>query len=103
MQVELIHVCTSDGLGLDGVLRTPQSNARDLPIDACIMVHGRGGNFYASGLFDEFAEGLLSGGCAVFRVNTRGAAGEVGLARTEQGWRNTARTTITMSSGTSPA
>ena len=62
MQVELIHVRTSDGLGLDGVLRTPQSNGRGLPIDACIMVHGRGGNFYAPGLFDEFAGELLKNG-----------------------------------------
>lgn len=83
-QVELVHVRTADGLGLDGALRLPEATGSTLPIDGCIMVHGRGGNFYGPGLFDDFGDGLLDRGCAVMRINTRGS-GEVGLARTETG------------------
>jgi len=36
------------------------------------MVHGTGGNFYSSTLFDSLAARLLELGCAVLRVNTRG-------------------------------
>ncbi|MCZ6633942.1 MAG: alpha/beta fold hydrolase [bacterium] len=85
MQVELVHTSTSDGLTLSGTLRRPQTSGSDLPIDACIFVHGRGGNFYASGLLEDCAVALLQAGCAVYRINTRGAAGEVGRAQTPTG------------------
>jgi pimeloyl-ACP methyl ester carboxylesterase len=43
-----------------------------LGIDACLLVHGTGGNFYGSTLFDSLAERLLAAGVAVLRINTRG-------------------------------
>ena len=85
MQVELIRVNTEDGLVLPGVLALPKKPGTDLPVDACILVHGRGGSFYSSGLPDDVGGALLEKGCAVFRINTRGGGGEVVFARTEGG------------------
>jgi pimeloyl-ACP methyl ester carboxylesterase len=69
--VDLVQVTTRDGVRLDGVLRMP-SSAAALAVDACCFIHGTGGNFYGSVLFDVLAEHLLGLGCAVLRVNTRG-------------------------------
>jgi alpha/beta superfamily hydrolase len=41
-------------------------------VDALCLVHGTGGNFYSSTLFDTLAERFLELGCAVLRINTRG-------------------------------
>jgi hypothetical protein len=52
MNVELIRVHTEDGIELEGILRQPASGVTSqLPIDAIIMHHGVGGNFYA--VFDR--------------------------------------------------
>jgi pimeloyl-ACP methyl ester carboxylesterase len=45
------------------------------PIDAICCIHGTGGNFYSSSLFDALAERCLEHGVAVLRVNTRGHDG----------------------------
>jgi dienelactone hydrolase len=50
------------------------------------VVHGTGGNFYSSTLFDGFAERLLALGCTVLRVNTRGHDG-ISSAWTARGGR----------------
>src|SRR5581483_8916205 len=50
------------------------------------LVHGTGGNFYSSTLFDTLAERLLSLGCGVLRVNTRGHDG-ISTAITQRGGR----------------
>jgi pimeloyl-ACP methyl ester carboxylesterase len=64
---------TRDGVRLDGSLQVPAAAAeRKLPVDALLFIHGTGGTFYSSTLFDSFAERFLQLGVAVLRVNTRG-------------------------------
>src|SRR5262245_52935145 len=70
MLVDLIHTTTRDGVRLDGMVQAPSSAGG--PLDAVVCVHGTGGNFYSSTLFDALAELLLSLGAGVLRVNTRG-------------------------------
>jgi alpha/beta superfamily hydrolase len=67
---DLMHVTTRDGVRLDGMFQ--QSADAAGPVDAACLVHGTGGNFYSSSLFDVLAARLLDMGCAVLRVNTRG-------------------------------
>src|SRR5262245_20709997 len=64
----------------------PQPGAGGLGVDGWIFVHGTGGNFYSSTLFDALAERLLALGTAVLRVNTRGHDG-ISTAITERGGR----------------
>ena len=71
MQVDLVQVTTRDGVRLDGAFQA-SSAASVLPLDAVCLVHGTGGNFYGSTLFDECAARLLELGCSVLRINTRG-------------------------------
>ncbi|MPZ50593.1 MAG: alpha/beta fold hydrolase [Dehalococcoidia bacterium] len=71
--IELVRVETADGVRLDGSLRRPDPGApASLAIDAVIMHHGVGGNFYASPYFGQVQESLAAQGCAVLRVNNRG-------------------------------
>ncbi|HZZ81766.1 MAG TPA: alpha/beta fold hydrolase [Gemmataceae bacterium] len=78
---------TRDGVRLDGMLQLPAADAtRQWPVDGLCFVHGTGGNFYASTLFDALAERCLQRGCAVLRVNTRGHDG-VSNAVTSKGGR----------------
>jgi dienelactone hydrolase len=74
--VDLVQTTTRDGLRLDGIYQAPaQIGAPAVGIDAFCLVHGTGGNFYGSTLFDSFAERFLGLGCGVLRVNTRGHDG----------------------------
>jgi pimeloyl-ACP methyl ester carboxylesterase len=71
--IDLVQTTTRDGIRLDGAFQMPTTtNASAFPLDAVCLVHGTGGNFYSSTLFDSFAERFLSLGCAVLRINTRG-------------------------------
>src|SRR5207253_10309659 len=71
--VDLVQVSTRDGLRLDGAFRSPAESVKNsLAVDALCFIHGTGGCFYTSMLFDGFAERFLELGCAVLRVNTRG-------------------------------
>lgn len=72
MQVELVRVETSDGLGLEGSMKRPEHPASSLGIDAVICHHGLSGNFYRPYLFDGIGDAFLREGCAVLRVNNRG-------------------------------
>jgi pimeloyl-ACP methyl ester carboxylesterase len=72
MLVDLVQTTTRDGLRLDGIFQPPAPNGSSLAVDSLCLVHGTGGSFYSSTLFDAFAERLLALGCAVLRVNTRG-------------------------------
>jgi pimeloyl-ACP methyl ester carboxylesterase len=83
--IDLVQVTTRDGVRLDGSWQTPPSPAAPA-LDAACLVHGTGGNFYSSTLFDAFAEHLLQHGCAVLRVNTRGHDG-ISTAVTAAGGR----------------
>lgn len=87
MLVDLVQTTTRDGVRLDGAFQTPpQAGAGPVAVDAFCLVHGTGGNFYSSTLFDGLAERLLSLGCAVLRMNTRGHDG-VSTAQTTEGGR----------------
>jgi pimeloyl-ACP methyl ester carboxylesterase len=72
MLVDLVQTTTADGVRLDGAFQTPTVGKAALGLDALCFVHGTGGNFYSSTLFDGLAERLLQLGCGVLRVNTRG-------------------------------
>jgi pimeloyl-ACP methyl ester carboxylesterase len=85
MFVELVQTTTRDGLRLDGAFYPPgNSGSSSLPVDAFCFLHGTGGNFYSSSLFDDLGERLRALGSAVLRVNTRGHD-SVSTAQTEQG------------------
>jgi pimeloyl-ACP methyl ester carboxylesterase len=71
MLVDLIQVTTRDGVRLDGMYQSPLGE-RPIAVDAVCLVHGTGGSFYSSTLFDVLGERLLALGCGVLRVNTRG-------------------------------
>jgi alpha/beta superfamily hydrolase len=72
MLVDLVQTTTRDGVRLDGIYQPPATASAALRLDAVCMVHGTGGSFYSSSLFDGFAERFLQSGVAVLRVNTRG-------------------------------
>jgi alpha/beta superfamily hydrolase len=76
LAIDLVQAWTADGLRLDGSYQVPAAGgASPIAADAFCLVHGTGGNFYNSTLFDCFAERLLQLGSAVLRVNTRGHDG----------------------------
>ncbi len=87
MLVDLVQTTTRDGVRLDGVFSAPSSSGSSaLGVDAFCFLHGTGGNFYSSSLFDDLGERLRALGCGVLRVNTRGHDG-VSTASTDQGGR----------------
>jgi pimeloyl-ACP methyl ester carboxylesterase len=85
MPVDLVQTTTRDGVRLDGMLQMP-TVASTWPVEGLCFVHGTGGNFYGSTLFDTLAERCLQQGCAVLRVNTRGHDG-ISNAVTAKGGR----------------
>jgi pimeloyl-ACP methyl ester carboxylesterase len=85
MNVDLVQTTTRDGVRLDGMYQAPATPS-SLPVGAFCCVHGTGGNFYSSTLFDEIAARLLELGCGVLRVNTRGHDG-ISNAATSAGGR----------------
>ncbi len=50
----------------------PAGTTAQLPVDALLLVHGTGANFYASSLLDAVAEHFVARGAAALLVNTRG-------------------------------
>jgi dienelactone hydrolase len=72
MLVDLVQTTTRDGVRLDAVYQAPLSPGGALGLDAVILVHGTGGNFYSSTLFDALTERLFALGIGVMRINTRG-------------------------------
>jgi alpha/beta superfamily hydrolase len=83
--VDLIQTTTRDGVRLDGMFQQAPSIPGS-PVDAACFVHGTGGNFYSSTLFDFLGQQFLGTGCSVLRVNTRGHDG-ISTAVTERGGR----------------
>jgi alpha/beta superfamily hydrolase len=83
--VDLVQTTTRDGLRLDGMFQAA-SVSPAVRLDALCFVHGTGGNFYGSTLFDALAEWLLALGVSVLRVNTRGHDG-ISTAATPKGGR----------------
>lgn len=72
--VDLIQVRTRDEVRLDGIFQKAAlaGGPGAVPLDAVCCVHGTGGNFYSSSLFEFLSARLLALGCSVLRVNTRG-------------------------------
>jgi pimeloyl-ACP methyl ester carboxylesterase len=85
MLVDLVQTTTRDGVRLDGMFQAA-AVASTVPLDVLCFIHGTGGNFYSSTLFDALAERLLALGVGVLRVNTRGHDG-VSTAVTANGGR----------------
>jgi dienelactone hydrolase len=83
--VDLVQTTTRDGLRLDGTFQAA-SSAPALALDALCLVHGTGGNFYGSALFDALAERMQALGVGILRVNTRGHDG-ISTAQTARGGR----------------
>jgi pimeloyl-ACP methyl ester carboxylesterase len=87
MLVDLVQTVTRDGLRLDGAFQAaPDGAVPASGIDAFVFLHGTGGNFYSSTLFDSLAARLLEMGSGVLRVNTRGHDG-ISTAQTDRGGR----------------
>lgn len=73
MIVNLVRTITADGVRLDGALRSPDADATpDSPVDAWLLVHGTGANFYASSLLETIAGKMADRGIAALSANTRG-------------------------------
>lgn len=88
MLVDLVQTTTRDGVRLDGMLQMPiATTSRAWPLDAVCCIHGTGGNFYASTLFDDLGARCLEQGVAVLRVNTRGHDGVSNAVTTRGGRR----------------
>jgi alpha-beta hydrolase superfamily lysophospholipase len=86
--VDLVQITTRDGVRLDGAYQPPpRPGAAGLAVDALCFLHGTGGNFYSSTLFDPLAERLLDLGCGVLRANTRGHDLMCNTATTTEGKR----------------
>ena len=87
MLVDLVRANTADGVRLDGILLRPPAGAPKATVDAAIFVHGVGGNFYGSPLWDAVAPELLRRGIAAhaFRdlvlAQRAGSGGDAGRAR----------------------
>lgn len=75
MTTELLRVRTADGMTLDGCLNSPEvidrQGATDL-VEAWLLIHGTGGNFYSAGVLETFAAQMAGSGQETLRVNTRG-------------------------------
>ena len=71
VQVELVRVVTSDQLSLDGALQWAVGDSSGLlDLDAMILLHGVGSNFYGSTLMEGMAAALVASGVSALRVNT---------------------------------
>jgi len=66
---ELIRTTTQDGLQLQGLLATPEGEAKGV----VLLIHGLEGNFYENCFFDDVAQAVTEAGWAFAAVNTRGA------------------------------
>ena len=86
MHIDHVRTITRDGIHLDGSFQSSPATASGFPLDAICLIHGTGGNFYNSTLFDAFAERFLELGCSVLRVNTPGHDG-ISTAVTATGGR----------------
>ena len=72
-QVELVRATTEDQVRLEGALQTAAAdNGPPRQLDAMILLHGVGSNFYGSMLMESLAGALVQMGISALRVNTRG-------------------------------
>ena len=60
MLVDVVQTTTRDDVRLDGMLQTPPtSGPTAIAVDAFCLIHGTGGNFYSSSLFDGLSERFI--------------------------------------------
>jgi pimeloyl-ACP methyl ester carboxylesterase len=71
---QLVTTVTPDMVKLHGLFQPPHQTG-GLPVDAAIVLHGLGGNFYSSSLNLRLADALRQAGLAVLLANTRGHDG----------------------------
>ena len=84
MLVDLVNTKTSDDVTLSGIVLEPEQPRKDLAVDAIVMVHGSGGNFYLSPS-NPRAVKLRDMGIPAALFNTRGhdvVGGRAGKTRT---------------------
>ncbi|HEX4129414.1 MAG TPA: alpha/beta fold hydrolase [Pirellulales bacterium] len=73
MLVELVETKARDGVHLHGAYALAEEQAaRHSAIDAALLIHGTGSNFYASSLTNALVPRLRAAGIATLAVNTRG-------------------------------
>ena len=72
MHVELVRTVTRDGLRLDGAFKQARSADEGQRIDAAVLLHGVGGNFYSVRTLEPLIAKLHEIGVATLVVNTRG-------------------------------
>ena len=72
MIVDLITLTSEDGINLDGAVFEPSAGASPQgPVDAVLLIHGSGGNFYRTAT-KAMAEDLRNRGYACLALNTKG-------------------------------
>lgn len=72
-QVELVRTTTADQVRLDGALEVATVDSGSAQqLDAMILLHGVGSNFYGSILMESLAAAFVQAGITALRVNTRG-------------------------------
>ena len=72
MLVDLIRITAADGMELDGAFFAPETDAAPAgPIDAAMVIHGSGRNFYTPATAN-MANDLRNAGYAALTLNTRG-------------------------------
>ena len=72
MLVDLIRITAADGMELDGAFFAPEPGASPAgPIDAAMVIHGSGRNFYTPATAN-MANDLRNAGYAALALNTRG-------------------------------
>ena len=70
-QFELVNTVTSDGVKLHGLYQSSEAPPRTT-VDAAVVMHGLGGNFYGSSLNLRLADAMRDLGIAVVSGNNRG-------------------------------
>lgn len=76
MLVDLVRTTTPDGLRLDGALLVPEKSSEGIGAGRAILcLHGVGGSFYGSSLFEAVSPVLMQRGFALLWANTRGHDG----------------------------
>lgn len=89
MLVELVETTTRDGVTLHGAYQPAEASREPgtLPLDAVLLLHGVGSNFYGSPLLARLSAAFAQRGVSALRVNTRGHD-MISVARTAAGpWR----------------
>ena len=72
MLVDLIRITAADGMELDGAFFAPETDVAPAgPIDAAMVIHGSGRNFYTPATAN-MANDLRNAGYAALTLNTRG-------------------------------